>query len=186
MANNEAITYEIDQLIAMNRDEDEEVELKHHPGKPQTGYANSISQLITMFSWTMPVDRKRFKTLTKQGKMDPTIGQITEGINTSKGFKWLDPRQMTTHKGTELHHSHAWFELLHAARNILHRPHENTQGPREAVSKWQSKHYTLAILGEECQGKWERQKKGEPIIFKLNEEMALNSSYPQMPIETQT
>ena len=146
--------------------------LTEDAGKPQAGYANSISQLITMFSWMMPVDRKRFKTLTKQGKMDPTIGQITEGINKSKGFKWLDPSQTTTHKGTELHHSHAWVELLQAARNILHRPHENTQAPREAVSKWQSKHYKLTILGEECQGKWERQKKGEPIIVKLNEEMA--------------
>jgi hypothetical protein len=36
MANNEAITHEIDQLIAMNRDEDEEVELKHHPAENVT------------------------------------------------------------------------------------------------------------------------------------------------------
>ena len=64
------------------------------------------------------------------------------------------------------------MELLQAARNLLHRTHENTTVPRAAIGKWLSKHYKVTILGEEIKGQWERQTKGQPIIVKLNEELA--------------
>jgi hypothetical protein len=120
----------------------------------------------------MQVDRKRFKQLTKDGNMDPEIGLITDKVTVSKGFKWLDPGQTLNYKGTDLHHSQAWVELLKAVRSILHGKHSSTTVPRAAIAQWQSTHYKITVLGEESEGSWERQKRGQRVIVKLNEKMA--------------
>ena len=47
--------------------------LTEDAGLPGAGYSDAVSQLLDMFCWMMPVDRKRFKQLTKDGKMEPKI-----------------------------------------------------------------------------------------------------------------
>ena len=73
------------------------------------------------FCWECPGGMKRFRLLTTRAEMTQMEAAHPDDIKDATGYKWLNPGQIYSAGGRELHHSRAWPELLKGIQAMIDR-----------------------------------------------------------------
>ena len=144
--------------------------LTEHVGKTGHETSDTVASLIETFCWECPGGMKRFRLLTTRGEMTQMEAAHPGDIKDAAGYKWLDPGQIYSAGGRELHHSRAWLELLKGIQAMIDRRKTPVVDAKVAFAKWLSAHFNMTVMGEQVKGTWKRQASGQSIVYKLNEE----------------